>query len=377
MDLTAPDLPDATLPDVDHRARRDRLRARLAADDVDALYVTHLPNVRWLTGFTGSSAAVLVAVDPALDLLVTDGRYVTQAAVEVPELERAVVRAGGHQRAVQRLAEAGAANVAFEASRLAWDRGERVRQEAAMHHLEPLPRRENVERLRAVKDPAELRALRAACAITDAAFVAILDTLRPGTAERQVATVLERTMVDLGAHRPSFDSIVASGPNAAVPHHRPTDRRLEPGDLVKIDFGAAYAGYHADMTRTIALGDPHPRLRDLHERVREAQAAGVAAATAQAEVGAVDRACRDPITAAGYGEQFVHPSGHGVGLEIHEWPTLVADGRALLQAGMTVTVEPGVYLAGIGGVRIEDTVAISAEGPPEVLTRSPRELLVL
>ncbi|MDP9022133.1 MAG: M24 family metallopeptidase, partial [Actinomycetota bacterium] len=122
---------------------------------------------------------------------------------------------------------------------------------------------------------------------------------------------------------------------------------------------------------------PDPRLRELHERVREAQAAGVAAATAGAEVGAVDRACRGPLTAAGYGEQFVHPTGHGVGLEIHEWPTVAADGRVVLQAGMTVTVEPGVYLAGTGGVRIEDTVVISAEGPPEVLTRTPRDLLVL
>ena len=184
-------------------------------------------------------------------------------------------------------------------------------------------------------------------------------------------------MVDLGADAPSFESIVATGPNSAVPHHRPSDRVLRRGDLVKLDFGALVAGYHADMTRTVAIGDPGETARAVHALVLEAQTAGVAAAVAGATIGAVDAACLDRIASAGHAQHFTHPSGHGVGLDIHEWPILVEGGAASLAAAMAVTVEPGVYLPGIGGVRIEDTVVVREDGPPEVLTPAAHELIVL
>ncbi|HEX2029263.1 MAG TPA: Xaa-Pro peptidase family protein [Nitriliruptorales bacterium] len=368
--------PAAPTVDVDHRPRRDRLRDALAAEGLDALYVTHAANVRWLTGFTGSSAQLVVAVDRELDLFLTDGRYDVQAAAEVADLERRLCRTGADEAAVDRLA--GRLGVlGFEAHRLTWEAAERLRGVGGERGLHVRPAVGHVERLRAVKDPHELAALRTACAVTDAAFAQLLDGLRPGLSERSIALQLESSLVDLGAEAPSFPSIVASGPNSARPHHQPTDRRLQPGDLLKVDFGARVAGYHADMTRTVGLGEPGQLLREVHAVVRAAQAVGIGCARLGTTVGEVDRVCRETVDAAGYGDAFVHGTGHGVGLEVHEWPTLAKEGRATLATGMTVTVEPGVYLAGTGGVRIEDTLAVTSSGPPEVLTRSPRELLIL
>lgn len=361
----------------DHRRRRDRLRARLAEYALAALYVTDLRNVRWLTGFTGTNGQVLVACDPDLDLLITDARYQTQAAAEAPDLECRIQRGGAAARVVERLAVSGVEELAFEADRLSWTAGEDLRRLAREASLVARPAGGHVEALRAVKDAHELNALRTACAITVTAFDHVVETLQPGVSERAVAATLERAMSELGAEAPAFATIVASGPNSAVPHHRPTGRHLCRGDLVKFDFGARYAGYHADMSRTIALGDPGEELRVIYDLVRRAQVAGVVAAVAGAAAGDVDQACRELIAAGGRGEHFLHPTGHGVGLAIHEWPTLAEGGRATLETGMTVTVEPGVYLAGVGGVRIEDTVLVTAAGPPDILTSSPYDLMVL
>ncbi|MFN2556000.1 MAG: M24 family metallopeptidase [Nitriliruptorales bacterium] len=371
-----PDFP-ALPPPVDHRRRRDRLRARLAERELEALYVTDLRNVRWLTGFRGTNGRVLVTCDGELDVLFTDSRYTTQAHAEAPGLDLVTLRSGVPDRIVRRLSRAGLATVGFEADHLSWDAGESLRGKAREEGIDARPASGQVEALRAVKDEHELAAIRAACAITVATFEHVLGSLRPGANERAVAVALDRCMVDLGAESPAFDTIVASGPNSAIPHHRPTTRELRPGDLLKLDFGARYGGYHADMSRTVALGDPGPELRAVYDLVRCAQAAGVAATLAGVAVGEVDRACREPIAAAGRGKQFLHPTGHGVGLAIHEWPTLAEGGRANLEPGMTVTVEPGVYLAGVGGVRIEDTVVVTVTGPPDILTSSSHDLVVL
>ncbi len=367
----------ATVPPVDHRRRRDRLRARLAQRELEALYVTDLRNVRWLTGFTGTNGRVLVTCNSELDLLVTDSRYTTQAHAEAPELDLVTLRSGVAARVVRRLSRAGIGTVGFEADRLPWEAGERLRRLAGEEGIEARPASGHVEALRAVKDEYELAAIRTACAITVATFDRILGILRPGIIERAVAVTVDRTVIDLGAEAPAFETIVAAGANSAVPHHRPTARPLRSGDLVKLDFGARYAGYHADMTRTVALGDPGHELRAVYDLVRRAQSAGVAATVAGAAAGDVDRACRQLIAAAGRGERFLHPTGHGVGLAIHEWPTLAEGARATLEAGMTVTVEPGVYLAGIGGVRIEDTIVVTVAGPPAILTSSPHDLVLL
>ncbi|MBW3603097.1 MAG: Xaa-Pro peptidase family protein [Actinobacteria bacterium] len=362
-------MPDPTLT----AARRDALRRRVRDAGLSALLVTALVNVRYLTGFTGSQARVLVTADGDADVFVTDGRYREQAEAEVPGMERIVNPTPGWLR--ERLG--GRESLGVESQHLPWDDVRDLQRRLGDVTVTPAP--EHVEALRQAKDDAELDALRRACRIGDRAFAALVGWVRPGMTEREVAVRLERTMVDLGAAGSSFDTIVASGPNSAIPHHRPAQRRLWSGDLLKVDFGALVDGYHSDMTRTVAIGEPDARLRRVHDVVREAQAAGLAAAVCGAAAAEVDRACRAIIDAAGHREDFTHGTGHGVGLQIHERPLLSPRSVATLADRMAVTVEPGVYLPGVGGVRIEDTVIVGPAGAagPESLTRSPRGLLVV
>ncbi len=359
--------------------RRQRLRQRLAEAGLDALLITNLTNVRYLSGFRGSAGELLVGVDAARDRLAVDGRYTTQAAVQAPDLTT-VAGPGG---AWVRDCLGGAARVGLEAHAVSWQRARELI--AALPGVEVVAAQGHVEALRACKDDGELAAVSRACTVADAAFAALLDGLGPGMTERQVAVALERAMVDRGAADPAFGTIVAAGPNGAVPHHRPSDRPLAAGELVTLDFGAVVDGYCSDMTRTVALGDPGPRLRAVYDVVHAAQAAGVAALRDGVASDAVDSACRDIVAAAGYGDAFVHGTGHGIGLAVHEDPYLrptrapagvTTGASATLRARMTVTVEPGVYLPGVGGVRIEDTLAVTATGA-EVLTATPKDLVVL
>jgi Xaa-Pro aminopeptidase len=371
-------------------ARRDALRALLRIAELDALLVTDLVNVRYLSGFTGSNAALLVPADGERGTrLATDGRYTTQAAAEVPDvpvlIERACARA--------LVADAGAAGIrrlGFESGHLtvdahaallevvSADNGEADNGEADNGEVELRRAPGLVQQLRAVKDEAEIDALRTACAAADAALADLIAAggLRPGRTEREVAADLEQRMRQHGADAPAFDTIIAAGANSAIPHHRPTDAVLASGDFVKMDFGALRAGYHSDMTRTVVLGRPADWQRELYALVAEAQAAGRAALGVGVEVASVDAAAREVITEAGRGAEFSHGLGHGVGLEIHEAPALSATGAGTLASGMAVTVEPGVYLAGRGGVRIEDTLVVRPDGA-ELLTLTGKELLTL
>ncbi len=354
------------------------LRGLLRAADVDALLVTDLLNIRYLTGFTGSNAALLVhAADDERSLFCTDGRYTAQAAAEVPDLERVLDRASA-----QALLGRAAAHpdryrcTGFESQHVSVERFDELGAAAEGIELRRAPGL--VERLRVVKDETEVEALRTACAAADRALADLLEHggLRPGRTEREVARDLENRMLDFGSEGASFPSIVAAGANSAIPHHRPTGTPLAAGDLVKLDFGAVVDGYHSDMTRTVVLGEPAAWQRDLHELVHTAQAAGCAAVRPAAEVVAVDRAARKVIERAGHADEFSHGLGHGVGLQVHEAPSLAATAVGTLAAGMAVTVEPGVYLAGRGGVRIEDTLVVR-EGTPELLTLSTKELVVV
>jgi Xaa-Pro aminopeptidase len=365
-------------------ARRTALRALLPGAGVDALLVTDLVNVRYLTGFTGSNAALLVHADgDGVSRFCTDGRYRTQAAAEVPDLEAVIDRASGLELAKQ-APTLGVERLGFESDTVTVDAYDALAEAAAgvprrgaprvtLHRVPGL-----VQRLRAVKDAVEVEALRRACAVGDAALADLLEAggLRPGRTEREVAHDLEDRMRRHGAAGPAFETILAAGANSAVPHHRPTAVELRRGDLVKIDFGALVDGYHSDMTRTVVLGRPADWQRELHALVTEAQAAGRAALAPGAEVTAVDAAARGVVERAGRGEEFVHGLGHGVGLQIHEAPYVGKTGTGTLSAGMVVTVEPGVYLAGRGGVRIEDTLVVRDDGP-ELLTHTTRELLHL
>jgi len=329
-----------------HIARRERLAALVADRAADAALVTKLVNVRYLTGLDSSNAALLVPADgPAV--LCTDARYAGMVRDVCPELECVVERAAALALA-ERAVRDGRRRLAFEAHEVTVEAHDDLAEKAP----ELLPLGHAVEELRRVKDEAEISLLREACAITDRAFEAVLPLLRPGVTEREIAIALERVMVDLGADKPAFDSIVASGPNGAVPHHHPTDRVLATGDLVTMDFGARYGGYHADMTRTVAIGRVAGWQRDVYDLVRRAQRAGVDAARPEAETGTVDAAARDMIADAGHGDDFPHGLGHGVGLEIHEAPLMGYDKTGKLEGRVPVTVEPGVYLDGRGGVRL-------------------------
>jgi Xaa-Pro dipeptidase len=362
-----------------HANRRAALRAALQALDVDALLVVDLLNIRYLTGFTGSNAALLIhAADEARTVFCTDGRYLTQSAEQVPDLERVLDR----QSALALAARAGerAADyrrTGFESQHVTVD-GLDTLAEAAGDKVELVRAPGTIEKLRAVKDDAEIDALRRACAAADRALADLIEQggLRPGRTEREVARDLENRMLDHGAAAPSFESIVATGANSAVPHHRPTDAVLRQGDLLKLDFGALVDGYHSDMTRTLVLGEPADWQRDLYDLVAASQAAGRAALRVGASVQDVDAAARSVIEDAGRGKEFLHGLGHGVGLQIHEAPTLSKIGDGTLSAGMAVTVEPGVYLSGRGGVRIEDTLVVR-DGDPELLTLTTKQLVVV
>ncbi|WP_300019509.1 Xaa-Pro peptidase family protein [Pseudonocardia sp.] len=356
-----------------HPLRRAALRESLRAADVDALLVTDLTNVRYLTGFTGSNAVLLVhAAGDASSRFGTDGRYREQARTEVPDLARIEDRATGVAVAAA-AHDLGVRRLGFESDSVTVD-GHTALDAAAegvsLHRVPGL-----VQRLRAVKDGGEVDALRLACALADAAFADLVAAggLRPGRTEREVALDLEIRMRRHGAQGPSFETIVAAGAHSAVPHHRPTDAVLRAGDLVKLDFGALHAGYHSDTTRTVVLGPAADWQRELHALVAAAARAGRDAVRPGAEAVAVDGAAREVCAAAGQAERFLHGLGHGVGLQIHEAPALSPTATGALSAGMAVTVEPGVYLEGRGGVRIEDLLVVRS-GRAEVLTGAPREL---
>lgn len=362
------------MPD-QHAARRDRLRALLAAAEVDALVVGSLVNVRYLTGFTGSNAALLV--DHGRALLATDGRYLLQAAQEAPDLEVLDARdcPPALARQAHQAARGGPLRLGFEAHHVTVEAYDRLADAAPGAEL--VAAGQPVEELRRVKDDGEIELLRAACAIGDRALAALLPTVRVGDTERETAVRLERLMIDEGADAPAFETIVAAGPNSAVPHHDPTRRQLAAGDLLKVDFGARLGGYHSDMTRTFVVGGPPAAWQqELYALVHAAQRAGRHALVPGAGLREVDAAARDVVVAAGHGAQFPHGLGHGVGLEIHEAPMMGPAATGTLEPGSPVTVEPGVYLPGRGGVRIEDTLVVR-DGRAELLTTSSKELLVL
>jgi Xaa-Pro aminopeptidase len=364
-----------------HATRRSRAREKIAAAGADAALITSPANVRYLSGLVSSNAAVLLPAGGD-GVLATDSRYAEAAARDCPDLELVTERQVDAALAGL-AARQGYHRLAFEAQDLTVERHAALVADGAP---ELVPLGHVIEALRMVKDEFEIGLIARACALTCEAFDAMLGSITPGRTEREYAVQLERAMVDLGADGIAFDSIVASGPNGAIPHHAPTGRPFESGDLITIDCGARYQGYHADMTRTVSLGEPAGWQREIYELVAAAQLAGVAAAIPGADVRDVDASARDIIKAEGHGEHFQHGLGHGIGLEVHEAPMMGYGRTGRLDDRVPVTVEPGVYLPGRGGVRIEDTLvvragtagaAVAAAGPAQILTTTTKELLVL
>jgi Xaa-Pro aminopeptidase len=359
------------MPEI-HAARRERAQQQVAMAGADAALITSGPNVRYLTGLASSNAALLLAAGGAA-VLATDSRYALAAERDSPDVELITERFIEPRLAAE-MPQRGLRTVAFEAHEMSVERHAGLAAKAEGVNLVPFGRK--IEKLRTVKDPSELELLATACRITGQALADLFSLIRPGLTERQLAAALDARMADLGAERPAFDTIVASGPNSAIPHHAPTDRPVRRGDLITMDFGARYGGYHADMTRTVALGEPAGWQREIYELVAAAQRSGLDAARPGADVGDVDAAARDLIRDAGHGDHFQHGLGHGVGLEVHEAPMLGYGRTGKLASRVPVTVEPGVYLPGRGGVRIEDVLVVGADGTG-LLTTTTRELLVL
>jgi Xaa-Pro aminopeptidase len=359
------------MPDI-HARRRRSAQQKIAEADADAALVTLGPNVRYLTGLASSNAALLLPADGTA-VLATDSRYALAAERDCPDLELLVERFIETRLATE-MTSRGMNAVAFEAHEMSVERHAELAAKADGVHLVPFGRK--IEELRTVKDPSELELLATACRISCQALADVFVLIRPGITERGLAAALDTRMAQLGAERPAFDTIVASGPNGALPHHSPTDRPLRRGDLITMDFGALYGGYHADMTRTVALGEPAGWQREIYELVAAAQRSGIDAARPGANLADVDAAARDLIRDAGHGEHFGHGLGHGVGLEVHEAPMLGYGRTGKLADRVPVTVEPGIYLPGRGGVRIEDVLVVGAEGTG-LLTTTTRELLVL
>lgn len=360
------------MPEI-HARRRERLAAALRERGADAALVSRLVNIYYLSGFTGSHAGLLVLADGRA-VLTTDSRYQLQAGEEVPDVELVVDRRVA-TALVEHAAEHGATRIAFEAHDLTVEAHQQLADTADGGGAELVAGGRLVEDERAVKEEAELELLRAAGAITDWAFRHVVPTIRAGLTEREIAYALQERFVERGAES-GFDPIVAAGTNSARPHHRPTDRALARGDLVVMDFGARYRGYHADMSRTIVLGEPTDWQREVYELVAAAQRAGREALCPGAELAGIDEAARAVIRDGGHDDAFTHGLGHGIGLEVHEQPYLGRSATGSMAAGVPVTVEPGVYLPGFGGVRIEDTLVAHAEGP-ELLTTASKDLLVL
>ena len=341
--------------------------------------VTNLVNVRYLTGFSGSSGMLLVATDRAL--LLSDGRYRDQSADELSAagVEAAIeIGRPSQQLEALDLATRGLGRLGLEADDVTWSGKERLASSLSCmaSGASLVPTRGVVEALRIVKDEGELARIEAAADIADVALAQVKEQLKQGLTELEFAVELDFEMRRRGADGVSFETIVASGPNGARPHATVSDRRIAPGELVVVDFGAEVDGYRSDMTRTVCVDTVgSPELLDMLDAVLIAQRAGVRTLRPGATGGDVDAACRESLTKAGFGDLFVHGTGHGVGLQIHEAPAIAQGGTDILVEGAVVTVEPGAYLPGVGGVRIEDTLVITATGA-RALTKSTKDTIL-
>lgn len=354
------------------RERIDQLRKQLLESKVDAILITHSYNRRYITGFTGTAGYALITQD-ALEFI-TDFRYVDQAKKQA-SLYEVVLHDGPILKTVrERLQRHGVQRLAFEKDHVSYTQYEQMKEQ--LDGVELVPQQNAVENLRVIKDEEELTIMQQAADIADAAFSHILTVLKPGITEREVEMELEFFMRKKGATSSSFDTIVASGERSALPHGVASDKVIERGDMVTLDFGAYYQGYCSDITRTVAVGEPDPKLKEIYEIVRKAQLNGVEKIKAGMTGIEADALTRDIIKEAGYGDHFGHGTGHGLGMEVHEAPRLSPMGNDILKPGMVVTVEPGIYISGLGGVRIEDDVVITENGC-KILTKSDKQLIIL
>ncbi len=362
---------------MDHKGRQRRLQSLLATHCLDALLLTHPANVRYLCGFTGSAGAVVISESKSV--FFTDGRYKEQASLEVQGSRIVVTRKSPLTAAAEWLVRnaknLGVKTLGIEAEHLSV--AERSRLAKALppglrlREAPPL-----VEQARVIKDGEEIERLRAAVLLGASLFDVILKAIRPGVKETEVAAELEYAARRAGADGMSFDTIIASGPRSALPHGRASEAPIPANGFVVCDFGVILAGYCSDMTRTVHVGQPNADMRRVYAAVRDAQQAAMDTVRAGVSTSEVDQSARKVLRNKGLAKYFTHSTGHGVGLEIHEAPRLAAGQKDVLQAGMVITIEPGAYIPGVGGVRIEDMVVVTDNGC-QILTPTGKELITI
>ena len=354
----------------DYTNRRENLLSRI---DGDGFITINLEGSDWvsmyyLSGFTGEGGLVVTKDET---LLITDSRYTEQAGREVPELPVHQVRKNYEQEIGAAISKLGIKRLVLSSRRMSHYL---VAKLSEIPGVEVVPAEDPVGELRRIKDADEIARIRNATRVTEESLAAVLKEIEPGTTEREIALRLEWLMRTQGAEKVAFDLIIAAGENSSLPHYQPGDRKVNEGDLLLCDIGARVDHYCSDMTRVFAVGEPSSKAKEIYDLVLRANRAGVAALRPGATGVEVDAAARDVIAAAGHKEHFGHGLGHGVGLEVHEFPRLSPLSNAKLAAGMVVTVEPGVYLPGFGGVRIEDLLVVTPDGC-ESLTQFPRDRL--
>jgi Xaa-Pro aminopeptidase len=348
-----------------------KLRTEMEKQQLEALLVTSHYNLRYVTNFTGSAGLALVTKDKAW--FITDFRYTEQASAQAVEFEVVQAKTNLLEEVAELAKENNIQTIAFEQEYMTYATFVQY-QEKVQAELKPVSGL--IEKIRMIKTPEEISVLKQAAKIADAAYEHICGFIRAGKTELEVSNELEFFMRQQGATSSSFDIIVASGLRSALPHGVATDKVIEQGDMVTLDFGALYNGYISDITRTVAVGEPSEQLKEIYQVVLDSQVLGVEKIGPGMTGIQADAIARDYISSKGYGEAFGHSTGHGIGLEVHESPGLSSKSDTILEPGMAVTVEPGIYLPGVGGVRIEDDILITESGN-ERLTNSTKELRIL
>ena len=361
----------ADLPSIDRSQRLRDLSDAMANESIDSFYISDEISIRWISGFTGSSGQILVS--PNGTHLMTDSRYTDQATHELAGIDIAVrVESPLEHLKFMKSELRGVANLALDPQRITWDEAQRLKAE---FELALMPAPNLLSELRKIKDDSEIARIETAAEIADSALTQVLAELAAEPTEVEFARLLDYKMLELGAASLSFETICASGPNAALPHARPSSRVITSGDPVVLDFGAVVDGYHSDMTRTFLIGDGSDELLRIMDLVTEAQALGCEAIKPGVTASKVDYECRAHLGRENLSQHFLHGTGHGVGLEIHEAPWINSRSQDTLGANQVVTCEPGVYLPGVGGVRVEDTVLITQTGCRR-LTKFPKVSVV-
>lgn len=351
--------------------RIKKLREKMESENLTAFFVTELKNIRYLSNFTGSAGAILVTMEKAY--FITDFRYTSQASQQAEGFELRIHQTGINQEVYEILQAEKIQTVGIEAINM------NVQQYLAIQDLftaQIKPTTAFVEELRQVKDDSEVELIQKACEITDQAFNHILTFIKPGVSEIEVANELERFLKSKGASAMSFETIVASGVRSSMPHGVASNKIIETGDVVTLDFGCYYQGYTSDMTRTIAVGSISEKMQEIYDIVLAAHQKVIEGAKAGMTGKEIDALARDYISEKGYGEYFGHSTGHGIGLDVHEMPAISWKNEQPIKIGMVITNEPGIYLPDIGGVRIEDDLLITDSGN-ESLNRSPKELIII